>query len=426
MLYKWENNTIFIDKIKNRINKENIDNFTKRNNTNKMTIILKSLIRNNNRKNNEIKMRKYFNKWGKNIRDKKGNLISKDILKYKYKKRELTLIKILIKYGKLRTKDKIKRYYFTKWLYINKILIQTEFANAIQNFCHIHLRNKLVENRWKKLSNLLKNKNRKKNRKIIIKLIKKYLSVRKIIKALKRKNKLKRVFMNRLYIIKNKISPNNNLRKIIIRQNNKKRQILLKKAINKWKNKVADYEIGKLKGKILLKIYDKYKVAKRKNIIKRMLYKWENNTIFIDKIKNRINKENANIYSTTNNKNKISILLKSLIRNINRKMNDSKLRNYFNKWKGKIQKKKKNIDHAFLHLLKYNKSKNGKYFINKLKSNKNQKILKKIIKKNRILSKKDMLNLSCLTSRDMLILIRSPKNIENIYMQVIKNIITIY
>ena len=150
MLYKWENNTIFIDKIKNRINKENIDIFTKRNNTNKMTIILKSLIRNNNRKNNEIKMRKYFNKWGKNIRDKKGNLISKDILKYKYKKRESTLIKILIKYGKLRTKDKIKRYYFTKWLYINKILIQTEFANAIQNFCHIHLRNKLIENRWKK------------------------------------------------------------------------------------------------------------------------------------------------------------------------------------------------------------------------------------------------------------------------------------
>ena len=58
-------------------------------------------------------------------------------------------------------------------------------------------------------------------------------------------------------------------------------------------------------------------------------------------------------------------------------MNDSKLRNYFNKWKGKIQKKKKSIDHAFFFFFKYNKSKNGKYFINKLKSNKNQKILKK-------------------------------------------------
>ena len=85
-----------------------------------------------------------------------------------------------------------------------------------------------------------------------------------------------------------KIEPNQNLKRIIIRQKNKKKYILLKKAINKWRNEAADYEIGKLKDKLLVKIYDKYK----KNIIKK---KFENNTIFLNKIKNKINDENISI-----------------------------------------------------------------------------------------------------------------------------------
>ena len=383
-IFKWENNTIFIDRIKKRINTENIDTFTKRNNSNKIIIILKSIIRNNNRKNNELKLRKYFNRWEKNTREKKVQFTS---LQIKDNERKTSLKNILIKYGKLRTKDKIKRYYFARWLYINKSLKQTEFANVIQNFCHVRLKNKLIINKWIKLYKLLKNKRRKNNIKNILKIIKKYISIQKLIKALKRKNKFKSFFLNRLsFFLKKKISPNHILKKIIIRQNIKKKHILLKNAINRWKNKVSDYEIGKLKGKLLLKIYDKYKINRIKDLIKKKLYKWENNTIFIDRIKNRINTENINTYTSKNTKTKIVISLKSLIRNVNRKKNYVKLRWYFNKWKNILQKKIKPknynyLDVSTIHLTKFNKIKNGKYFLDKLKDNKKNIILKKVILK---------------------------------------------
>ena len=49
-----------------------------------------------------------------------------------------------------------------------------------------------------------------------------------------------------------------------------------------------------LKGKLLLKIYDKFKVIKIKDILKKTVTKWKNNTIFLDKIKNKVNEENIN------------------------------------------------------------------------------------------------------------------------------------
>ena len=356
-LYKWGNNTIFIDKIKNRINKENIDIFTKKNNTNKITIILRSIIRNINRKNNDIKLRKYFYKWIKNIQGRIKNLKSFEVLKNN--KKEISLKNILIKYGKLRTKEKIKSYYFSKWLYLAKILKQTEYANVIQNFCHIHLRNKKIINRWKKLSDLLKIKYRKNNRKAILITIKKYSSIIKLLISIKRKQKLKSLFLNKLKFLKKKTSPNHILKKIIIRYNDKRKNIILKKALNIWKNKVANIEIERLKGKLLLKMYDKYKVNKRNDIIKKVLYKWKNNTIFIDEIKKKINKENINIYNIKNNKNKITILLKSIVRNINRKKRDI-LRNYFNKWNKKLIDKKNQLINAEANKLKVNEIKNKK------------------------------------------------------------------
>ena len=156
-LYKWENNTIFMDKIKNKINDENIDNLTKRNNNNKI-IILKSIIRNNHRKNTDIILRKFFNIWKNNTKDQ--NLKDIEIINDNIK--ENALKNILIKYGKLISKNKIKQYYFSRWLYIAKSLRQIEFANVIQNFCHIHLNNKLIKNKWNKLFELLINKIKKK------------------------------------------------------------------------------------------------------------------------------------------------------------------------------------------------------------------------------------------------------------------------
>ena len=162
--------------------------------------------------------------------------------------------------------------------------------------------------------------------------MKKYCSITNIVKILKLSKNLKTIFFDKIKNLK-KIEPNQNLKRIIIRQNNKKKYILLKKAINKWRNEVADYEIGILKGKLLVKIYDKYKKNKLKEIIKKKFDKWENNTIFLDKIKNKINDENISIFTMKNNQSKIIILLKSLIRNINRKKNDIILRKYINKWK---------------------------------------------------------------------------------------------
>ena len=89
-----------------------------------------------------------------------------------------------------------------------------------------------------------------------------------------------------------------------------KKYILLKNIINKWRNIVADYEIGKLKGKLLTQMYDKYKTSKIKEIIKRKIKIWENNTIFLDKIKNKINKENTDIFKKKNIKDKVTILIR--------------------------------------------------------------------------------------------------------------------
>ena len=390
MVNKWENNTIFIDTIKNKINQENIDNFTKTTTQNKITIILKSTIRNINRKNNDIILRKYFNNWKKNIEDKNKGIDAEKILKDN--KKITSLKNILFKYGRLIPIEKIKHLYFTKWMFINKKLAQIENSNIIQNFCTQHLKSRLKVLKWKKLKKLLQNKIRKKNTKDILNVLKKYISIIKLVQILKGNNnktifykKFIEFFFERLSNVKEKYSSNNTniLKRIIIRVNNKKKNNLLKNAFNKWRNKVADYEIGKLKGKLLLKMYDKYKVNKIRDILKKSIKNWENNTIFIDKITNKINDENINIYTIQNKQNKITILLKSIIRNINRKNYDTILRKFFNRWQKHIPNKTKNIETANNHILKIIRIENAKYFFDILKSQKKDKLLKNIVTKNK-------------------------------------------
>ena len=184
-------------------------------------------------------------------------------------------------------------------------------------------------------------------------------------------------FFNRLKLLKKQNHINQLLKKIINNQENKRKFILLN-YINKWKRKISEYKIGQLKGKLLLKIYDNYKVNKIKEIIRNKLLKWENNTIFI-KITNKINKENIYSFTLKNNKDKSMILLKSIIRNLNRKSNDILLRKYFNKWKKNVKDKNKILEEAVFYLLKFGAAKNGKYFFKKLKDNKKRIELKKII-----------------------------------------------
>ena len=76
--------------------------------------------------------------------------------KLKENKKSQILKDILIKNGKF--KEKILDYYYKRWQYINKKLNQIENANIIQHFCLIRVKNRIAINKWKKLYNLLKNK----------------------------------------------------------------------------------------------------------------------------------------------------------------------------------------------------------------------------------------------------------------------------
>ena len=413
ILTKWENNTIFLDKIKNKINKENTDRFAIKNKKDKIMILIKSIIRNINRKNNDIILRKYLNIWKKNIQDRNKILdtaslyilkiikinIGKYILnKLKDNKKDKILKNIFIKYARLRPNEEIINSYFARWRYITKKLVQINNANIIQRFCKINLRKREVQNKWKKLYLLLKKKKRRNDIKDMIKGIKKYINIIKFTKILKGNNKRNifdkkfiAYFFNKLNRIKEQSSSYQILKRIIIKQNNKKKYILLKNIINKWRNIVADYKIGKLKGKLLTQMYDKYKTSKIKEIIKRKIKIWENNTIFLDKIKNKINKENTDIFKKKNIKDKVTILMRTLIRNINRKNNDNILRKYLNKWKEKTQDKNKRLGSLIMNLKKIIKKNYGKYIFKKLKDNKRDNILRKIIIKNGR-SKYDIIN----------------------------------
>ena len=408
ILSKWKNNTILLDKLKNKLNIENLNKYTKKSYKEKTKIIIKSLVRNINRRNNDIILRKYFNKWKKNIQDR--NKILGDALnniikvlktsegryifkKLKDNKTEVTLKNIINKFSK--PKEEILDSYFSRWRYIIKKIEQIENAKIIQKFCEINLRKRINANRWKKLYKLLKKRIRNDNIKNILNQLNKYLSIIKLIKALKGNNKRNifdkshmAFFFQKLNDFLNDLNNQNYsylfIKRIINKQNNKTNRILLKNALSKWKNKVADYEIGKLKGKLILKIYDKYNGTKIKDIIKKTISKWENNTIFLDIIKNKVNKENTDKFTKINKKDKIIIIIKSVIRNINRKNNNIKLRKYFNDWKRNIQDRNKILGAAGLYIIKILKLNNAKFFFNKLKDNKlndREEILKKIIKR---------------------------------------------
>jgi hypothetical protein len=167
-------------------------------NKEKSIILIKSIIRNLNRKNNEIIIRKYLNRWKKNI-EKSGKTFDEASLylfkinkikngkyfltKLKENKRETIIQKIIIKHGKPRI-DMIN-YYFKRWKFISKRSELIENANIIQNFCKLKLKNRLVKKRWRKLYLLLKEKNTKNDIKYIVKIIKYYKGLKQINSSLK-------------------------------------------------------------------------------------------------------------------------------------------------------------------------------------------------------------------------------------------------
>ena len=407
-LLRWENNTIFIDKITTIISEETTSIYSTKNKKDKIKIILKSIIRNINRKNNDNILRKYFNTWNKKVKEKKRNLSNniKESLFHlkniniinnaKYfmdklvsKNKNTILKKILLKYGK--PKNIILNYYFQLWLYKSQKCLQIEYSKIIQEFVRRKLKERNIINKWKKLYELLKNKLNIEIKLYILEQIKYYLKIKLLIQALKGNNKgnifdkyFMKDFIKKLKEIneKNKLR-NKLLNKFFNRKDNKERNNLIKNAFNKWRKAISDSKIEKLKGKLLLKIYDKYKDNKNKETLKKYLLRWENNTIFIDKITTIISEETTSIYSTKNKKDKIKIILKSIIRNINRKNNDNILRKYFNTWNKNIKDNNiillRNFEYLLSNIFNNNKNRNGKDLIDNLKNIKKEKILRNVI-----------------------------------------------
>ena len=406
----WENNTIFIDKITTIVSEETTTIYANKNKNDKIIILLKSIIRNLNRKNNDNNLRKYFNIWKNNIKINKSNLnnnikeaielIKKLNIKrngkylsggLKMNKRIIILKNILTKYGK--PKKIILNYYFNRWLYSSKKIAQIEFSIIIQEFTRRRLKERNIIRKWKKLFYLLKRKISNENRCDIISIMNYYIKIKKLIDSLKGNNKgsiYDKYFAN--YFIKKlkSINEKNNLRKqilnkIINKNNNKLRNNILKNTINKWRKIISYSKIENLKGKLLLKIYDKYKLNKNKAQIKKYLTRWENNTIFIDKITTIISEETTTIYKNKNKKDKRKILLKSIIRNLYRKNNDNDLRKCFNTWKKNAKDNNinsiKNLIYILTNIFHNNKNNNGKNLIDKLKQNKKTIILSNILKK---------------------------------------------
>ena len=406
-LTRWENNTIFIDKITTIISEETTTIYNTKNKKDKIIIILKSIIRNLNRKNNENSLRKYFNIWNKKTKNKKIGLynnINKSLdamkkinakINAKYfidelqsRNKRLTLKKIISKYGK--PKKIILNYYFSLWSYKSQKISQIQYSRIIQEFTRQKLKERNIINKWIKLYYLLKNKLNLENKLYLLEEVIYYKKILKLIKSLKGNNRgniydkyfLKDFIKRMKNINENNYKRNQIMNRILNRAYNKTKNNLIKDAINKWRKKISDSKIENLKGKLLLKIYDKFKNNKIKEALKKYLSKWENNTIFIDKITTIISEETTTIYNTKNKKDKIIIILKSIIRNLNRKNNEIYLRKYFNIWKKNIRDNNiysiKYFEKVISKIFNYNKNNRGKDFINKLRNIRKEKIIKNV------------------------------------------------
>ena len=218
-------------------------------NKEKSIILIKSIIRNLNRKNNEIIVRKYLNRWKKNI--EKSSKTFDDASLYLFKinkikngkyfltklrenKRETIIQKIIIKHGKPRV-DMIN-YYFKRWKFMSKRSELIENANIIQNFCRLKLKNRLAKKRWKKLYLLLKEKNTKNDIKYIVKIIKYYKGLKQINSSLK--SHTKENIFNVLKEKKNKKKIIITLTETIEILNVKYYRKLLRKYLLRWRNNI--------------------------------------------------------------------------------------------------------------------------------------------------------------------------------------------
>ena len=222
----------------------NIKKIEKPENNNKNINNLNTKEQNNTTQNKTENNNKKLDTWKRKALFKRriSSLLSKFLFKLNY------------------TKSGIISYNNNRWLCHAEFRKQNQFAQVIQNYCKKQLNKLRAKRNWKRICAKLYCLKFNKNRKDIIKKIKKYLLLKKflskirkpfnkkVISALKRKKNLAN-FANKLKIILTKLNKNFG-------------KVLLKHYFDRWRNKVNNLN---LKKKAIDKMMKMLGTSNRKN-----------------------------------------------------------------------------------------------------------------------------------------------------------------
>ena len=209
-------------------------------------------------------------------------------------------------------------------------LIKELFIKVINIFHKSYIKQLLIKKfyQWKNISKniSIKVKSLTKGKKILlicdsIKINNILINGEKFFYCLK--NLKKRINMKDLQFIK----------KVLTHINKRKNDSVLQKSFNKWNNFVIKYEILVLKGTIILNLYSKHKSTNKKVLLFKYFNKWIANTNILTE-----NNKTENILSNLEIDSKASyrqiqiIILKSILRKMNKNYINNKLYKYFIKW----------------------------------------------------------------------------------------------
>ena len=268
---KKKPNQIALDEIKEYIRKKDIND------------LLDNIVNNKNDKENSLLMKKYLDKWREKVdeindKENEGALMIQKILRGKKIKqeinRELNIKKILTQIINRYDDDSKLKVYFMRWSRINKKLSLHDNARIIQNFCrtihdkYLKLKKEknfpLYQNLAKKLINL----GQKPKEDFLDELynIYKIKNLEKVLNDLndKRKDILGEALDNIKY--RNKMI----LLKNIVENLDNKNKYLIKRILNRWKNKAFNNKYVLL----FLTTFVQNKEEKDNNILRSALCTW--------------------------------------------------------------------------------------------------------------------------------------------------------
>ena len=211
-------------------------------------------------------LKKYLKKWfeqnDKLKRKRAAEIIQKDYKLYKKKKKKTGIDEFLLKIIKSK-EQKVGEKFKTilmKWLKNAKFKHANDASKKIQNYLNKKTNNNRAKKNWRKLSILLFKKNNTNKSIDIMKRLKNYFTISKFIHELKEKmrkhilkNLIKKLKLQKLLKL---------LHKLLIDFSDKNKTHILKRYLNKWKDKVN--KLKKLQ-EILKKMVED--IDKRRKII---------------------------------------------------------------------------------------------------------------------------------------------------------------